>query len=202
MTQVGVVFCFLGVPRGYQRHLAGSAMHKVTCVRAVQAPGTLHGIKNKINLDLGPVVPVPEIKLIRTDTTLDLSQKAEKVCLGAATPVSIQAFVVRNEPVVDHSTQCALNLWQTTSLHSLDQVQCALRPLHAGPVARSVAGPTHAGVVSIHIHVLCCLKGCGKCASADPTLAKMMRPTYPRRSSSTTSLGQRARTRSVIAARP
>lgn len=26
---------------------------------------------------------VPEIKLIRTDTTLDLSQKAEKVCLGA-----------------------------------------------------------------------------------------------------------------------
>ena len=24
---------------------------------------------------------VPEIKLIRTDTTLDLSQKAEKVCL-------------------------------------------------------------------------------------------------------------------------
>ena len=25
---------------------------------------------------------VPEIKLIRTDTTLDLSQKAEKVCLG------------------------------------------------------------------------------------------------------------------------
>ena len=25
---------------------------------------------------------VPEIKLIRTDTTLDLSQKAEKVCLN------------------------------------------------------------------------------------------------------------------------
>ena len=25
--------------------------------------------------------PVSEIKLIRTDTTLDLSQKAEKVCL-------------------------------------------------------------------------------------------------------------------------
>ena len=25
---------------------------------------------------------VPEIKLIRTDTTLDLSQKAEKVCLA------------------------------------------------------------------------------------------------------------------------
>ena len=25
---------------------------------------------------------VPDIKLIRTDTTLDLSQKAEKVCLG------------------------------------------------------------------------------------------------------------------------
>ena len=26
-------------------------------------------------------VDVPEIKLIRTDTTLDLSQKAEKVCI-------------------------------------------------------------------------------------------------------------------------
>ena len=28
---------------------------------------------------------VPEIKLIRTDTTLDLSQKAEKVCLALKT---------------------------------------------------------------------------------------------------------------------
>ena len=28
------------------------------------------------------MVLVPEIKLIRTDTTLDLSQKAEKVCFG------------------------------------------------------------------------------------------------------------------------
>ena len=27
------------------------------------------------------MTPVSEIKLIRTDTTLDLSQKAEKVCL-------------------------------------------------------------------------------------------------------------------------
>ena len=30
----------------------------------------------------GGSAPVSEIKLIRTDTTLDLSQKAEKVCLG------------------------------------------------------------------------------------------------------------------------
>ena len=28
------------------------------------------------------MTPVSEIKLIRTDTTLDLSQKAEKVCSG------------------------------------------------------------------------------------------------------------------------
>ena len=28
---------------------------------------------------------VPEIKLIRTDTTLDLSQKAEKVCFNLGT---------------------------------------------------------------------------------------------------------------------
>ena len=31
-------------------------------------------------------VDVPEIKLIRTDTTLDLSQKAEKVCLSPRRP--------------------------------------------------------------------------------------------------------------------
>ena len=31
------------------------------------------------------MVLVPEIKLIRTDTTLDLSQKAEKVCLAFLT---------------------------------------------------------------------------------------------------------------------
>ena len=29
------------------------------------------------------MAPVPEIKLVRTDTTLDLSQKAEKVCFTA-----------------------------------------------------------------------------------------------------------------------
>jgi hypothetical protein len=37
----------------------------------------------KIRLILkGASAPVSEIKLIRTDTTLDLSQKAEKVCLS------------------------------------------------------------------------------------------------------------------------
>ena len=30
------------------------------------------------------MAPVPEIKLVRTDTTLDLSQKAEKVCVRQA----------------------------------------------------------------------------------------------------------------------
>jgi hypothetical protein len=39
----------------------------------------------KIRLILkGASAPVSEIKLIRTDTTLDLSQKAEKVCLSKA----------------------------------------------------------------------------------------------------------------------
>ena len=32
------------------------------------------------------MAPVSEIKLIRTDTTLDLSQKAEKVCLELGAP--------------------------------------------------------------------------------------------------------------------
>ena len=35
--------------------------------------------KNAINID-GANDPVSDVKLIRTDTTLDLSQKAEKVC--------------------------------------------------------------------------------------------------------------------------
>ena len=34
---------------------------------------------------------VSEIKLIRTDTTLDLSQKAEKVCLGARNGLAYDA---------------------------------------------------------------------------------------------------------------
>ena len=32
------------------------------------------------------MLDISEIKLIRTDTTLDLSQKAEKVCLGGVGP--------------------------------------------------------------------------------------------------------------------
>ena len=34
--------------------------------------------KNKINIQWGTMYPISDIKLIRTDTTLDLSQKAEK----------------------------------------------------------------------------------------------------------------------------
>ena len=36
------------------------------------------------------MVLVPEIKLIRTDTTLDLSQKAEKVWISLVTKVEIK----------------------------------------------------------------------------------------------------------------
>ena len=36
---------------------------------------------------------VPEIKLIRTDTTLDLSQKAEKVCFGSGRAGAVRAPV-------------------------------------------------------------------------------------------------------------
>jgi hypothetical protein len=34
--------------------------------------------------------PVPEIKLVRTDTTLDLSQKAEKVCFQCAVRINFR----------------------------------------------------------------------------------------------------------------
>ena len=43
----------------------------------------LHQPSKKINLILcWAVTQLPEIKLIRTDTTLDLSQKAEKVIIS------------------------------------------------------------------------------------------------------------------------
>ena len=43
---------------------------------------------------------VPEIKLIRTDTTLDLSQKAEKVCLKDQNEVIYTPydFILRTVP--------------------------------------------------------------------------------------------------------
>ena len=44
-------------------------------------------------------VDVPEIKLIRTDTTLDLSQKAEKVCLDLA-PTVVEVLWRANKSVV------------------------------------------------------------------------------------------------------
>ena len=43
---------------------------------------------------------------------------------------------------------------------------------------------------------------CGSATSTQPTLSKMMHPTYPRRSSSTGSQRQRARTRSPIGTPP
>ena len=49
-------------------------------MRAGGSASTAHpaGYKNQFNLELGRMSQVSEIKLIRTDTTLDLSQKAMK----------------------------------------------------------------------------------------------------------------------------
>jgi hypothetical protein len=48
------------------------------------------------------VTPVSEIKLIRTDTTLDLSQKAEKVCSFRFSPSAMENHVfparMRDDP--------------------------------------------------------------------------------------------------------
>ena len=70
---------WLGVPRGYQRHSVGCARP-----RSLASQGQINLVildsGTKIRLILkGASAPVSEIKLIRTDTTLDLSQKAEKV---------------------------------------------------------------------------------------------------------------------------
>ncbi len=69
----------LGVPRGYQQHSVGCARP-----RSLASQGRINTVildsGTKIRLILkGASAPVSEIKLIRTDTTLDLSQKAEKV---------------------------------------------------------------------------------------------------------------------------
>jgi len=55
-------------------------------------------------------VDVPEIKLIRTDTTLDLSQKAEKVCLIQGGPALINTphrarVLMRNSKDLQHFSQ-------------------------------------------------------------------------------------------------
>ena len=50
-------------------------------------------------------VDVPEIKLIRTDTTLDLSQKAEKVCLDVP-PAVVEVLWRANKTVVGVTTLC------------------------------------------------------------------------------------------------
>ena len=56
----------------------GSAILRPYCGGQCKHRATT-GYKNQFNLELGRVPQVSEIKLIRTDTTLDLSQKAEKV---------------------------------------------------------------------------------------------------------------------------
>ena len=53
-------------------------------------------------------VDVPEIKLIRTDTTLDLSQKAEKVCLDLPPPV-VEVLWRANKTVVGVTIFCEKN---------------------------------------------------------------------------------------------
>ena len=52
--------------------------------------------KNKVNLEPGQVPRVSEIKLIRTDTTLDLSQKAMKRCLKIVRPAIKYRAIFRN----------------------------------------------------------------------------------------------------------
>ncbi|KAL1074191.1 hypothetical protein V6Z11_D11G272900 [Gossypium hirsutum] len=63
----------------------------MTAVRAFVKQATVVSFPpKKINLiSCGPLVHVSDIKLIRTDTTLDLSQKAEK---GMLVPSQARSF--------------------------------------------------------------------------------------------------------------
>ena len=51
-------------------------------------------LKNSFNIETG-ISSIPDIKLIRTDTTLDLSQKAEKGMLPRAHKTNLRTFVRR-----------------------------------------------------------------------------------------------------------
>ena len=51
-------------------------------------------LKNSFNIETG-ISSIPDIKLIRTDTTLDLSQKAEKGMLLPAHKTNLRPFVRR-----------------------------------------------------------------------------------------------------------
>ena len=53
---------------------------------------------------------VPEIKLIRTDTTLDLSQKAEKVCLGLKTTPLYRLVTFAGQTVMSKIFYLSLSL--------------------------------------------------------------------------------------------
>ncbi|ONI24801.1 hypothetical protein PRUPE_2G263100, partial [Prunus persica] len=60
----------------------------------------------------GPLAHIPDIKLIRTDTTLDLSQKAEK---GMSSSMSGNLFHI-NSPSLSF---LHLSMWDTTTFFSL-----------------------------------------------------------------------------------
>ena len=51
-------------------------------------------LKNSFNIETG-ISSIPDIKLIRTDTTLDLSQKAEKGMILPTHKTNIRTFVRR-----------------------------------------------------------------------------------------------------------
>ena len=69
---------------------AGAIVQRMGDARGLQQQATVASpLPEKINLiSCGPMVHVSDIKLIRTDTTLDLSQKAEKgmLCTVFSTP--------------------------------------------------------------------------------------------------------------------
>ena len=73
-----VYFTFDGGSRSYLRHLVGCVRPRSHAVGPDKSRLSHTWYKNAINID-GANGPVSDVKLIRTDTTLDLSQKAEKV---------------------------------------------------------------------------------------------------------------------------
>ncbi|KAK9232029.1 hypothetical protein WN943_022271 [Citrus x changshan-huyou] len=80
------------------------------------------------------MIHISDIKLIRTDTTLDLSQKAEKVSHRSSSSLSIIVISLLRTPVQRHllsrqlTTRCSLQSVKLPSAPSLTETHNTLQP--------------------------------------------------------------------------
>ena len=78
MADIFFLLIYKDVPKD-QRTQAKRVRARSLIHRTVASQGVQRVVSNINLIKVETMSPIPEIKLVRTDTTLDLSQKAEKV---------------------------------------------------------------------------------------------------------------------------